>query len=83
MDNNLVMFMALSRLPPDEMSNNERDQLRGRSTSLMVGEYKHIFYARKQFKVSSKLRVYAIEEEKTKKHNNRLNDLIGITKRTI
>ena len=41
MENNLVMAIALSRLPPDEMSMDGRDQLRGKSTFPVV--YKHIW----------------------------------------
>ena len=81
MENNLAMAMALSRLPPDEMSVDGSDQLRNRSTSPLVGECKHIFNTRKQVKVSSKLRKDAIEK-KTQDRNNRHNDLIRITKRT-
>ena len=81
MENNLVIVMALSRLPLDEVSIDGRDQLRGRSTSPVVGEYKHILNSRKRLKVSSKGRKDAVEK-KTQEHNKRLNDLIWITKRT-
>ena len=52
--NKLVMAMTLSRLPMDEMPIEGRDQLRGRSTSTVAGEYKNILIARKWFNVCPK-----------------------------
>ena len=77
MENNL----ALSRLPPDEISMDGRDQLRSKSTSPVLGEYKHILNSRKRLKVSPKWRKDAIEK-KTQEDNDRLNGLNGITKRS-
>ena len=46
--------LALSRLPPDEMSLDGRDQTRGRITDQGVGDYKDIWNSRKLFKRSQK-----------------------------
>ena len=73
--------LALSRLPPDEISMDGRDQLRSRSTSPVFGEYNHILNSSKRLKVSPKSRKGAIEK-KTQEHNDRLNVLNGITKRS-
>ena len=54
MTNNLAMAITLSKLPPDELSIDGRDQLRGRSTSPEVRDYEHILDAWKLFKVTLK-----------------------------
>ena len=65
--------LALSRLPPDEMSTDGRDQSRGRSTAQGVGVYKHIWNSRKLFKRSLKWRNAGIEK-KTQENNYRPKD---------
>ena len=55
MENNLVMAMALARLPPAERSLVGRDQFRGRTGGrLEVGKYINVWKAMKRFKVCAK-----------------------------
>ena len=55
--------LALSRLPPNEMSTDGRDQSRGRSTAQGAGVYKNIWNSRKLFKRSPKWRKAGIEKK--------------------
>ena len=55
MENNMVMALALARLPPNERSVVGRDQFRGCTVGrLEVGKYMNVWKAKNQFKVCAK-----------------------------
>ena len=59
-----AMAMALSRLTLNGMSIDGKDQLRGKSTSPMVEEYKNVLNARKPIKVCPKCPMLENEQDK-------------------
>ena len=79
--NNLVSAMALSRLTPGEMSIDGRDQLGGRSSSPVAGEYKKMFNARKWFNHFPNC-LRPLRGGLTQQKRGKAHDLIRVTKRS-
>ena len=81
MTNNLVMTTTLSRLPMDEMSIERRYQIRGRSTPIVVGEYKIILNPRKWFNICPKC-PRPLRGGLTQQKWGNAHDLITVTKKS-